>query len=167
MNYIKANILPLLIVVYLIVGAVLFPNVKTETVYVDKPLGAANNATSTITNPFNFQQGFQVSPTGDSGATLVRKVIATQCNIIGANVSQAASSSAAYDCAVTGVTSTDFVIAQLASSTVVSGGNYFSVTSAKASTTAGFATLVLWNNGTASSPAARGVGSSTPILIIR
>lgn len=104
---------------------------------------------------------------GSCNGTLVSHIGFAACNLLGADVSQAASSSAPYDCAVTGVTSSDDVIAQLASSTVSGGVNTFMIASAKASSTSGFVTVVLYNAGVATAPSAKNVGSSTAIWIFR
>lgn len=97
--------------------------------------------------------------------TDITGLIATSCNLIGTDGSQAASTTVAYDCAVTNLTSSYKVIAQLASSTGASASNpAYVITAAKASSTAGYATVLLRNmNDTASVPSANNIGSSTSI----
>lgn len=98
-----------------------------------------------------------------SGTNLTGFVAGT-CDLIGSAVSQAASTTVAYDCAVTGLTSSYVAFAQLATTTVRSSGSAtWFVSAAKASTTAGYATVLLTNYGPAAVPAATSVGSSTKI----
>lgn len=103
--------------------------------------------------------GFTVGSTGSTFSNIV----GTSCNLTGMDASHAASTTVAYDCAVTGVTSSSNVIAQLASSTPVGAKNYWSIIGSKASTTAGFVTVLVYNNGASAVPSATGVGSSTSI----
>lgn len=99
---------------------------------------------------------------GSSGTALTN-VVGTACDLIGTNGSQAATSTVAYDCAVAGVTSSDRVIAQLATSTPVGASSAWWISAAKASTTAGFVTVLLSHNGPAAVPSATNVGSSTSV----
>lgn len=88
---------------------------------------------------------------------------ATTCNLIGTDASQPASTTVAYDCAVTGIASGDVVMAILASSTPRFGQGW-DIKAAIASTTAGFLTVLLSNEtGTAAVPSATSVGSSTNV----
>lgn len=112
---------------------------------------------------------------GSSGTALTQ-IIKGSCsswNGTGLNSmdgSQTASTTEAYDCAVTGVVSGDVVIAQLASSTPITttaGSAYWSIVGAQASTTSGYITILLYNNGPTAVPSALGVGSSTSYIIIR
>jgi hypothetical protein len=99
---------------------------------------------------------------GQNGSTFA-ELKATTCDLIGSNASQAASTTVAYDCAVTGIASGDVVLAQLASSTPgsASQAGSWEIQAAKASTTAGYVTVLLKNNGAAAVPSVTGVGSST------
>jgi hypothetical protein len=104
---------------------------------------------------------------GTSGTTHTQ-VIATTCNLIGTNGSQNATTSAAYDCAVTGVTPGDLVFGSLNSATGATNNGRWAIASTKASTTAGYVTFVVVNNtGAAAVPSTSSVGSSTQVLIIR
>jgi len=100
---------------------------------------------------------------GSSG-TAFTQVVGSTCNLIGTDTSQTASTTKAYDCAVTGVTSSDKVLAMLASSTPVGGSVGWSISAAKASTTAGYVTVLLYNNGVAAIPSVTSVGSSTVVM---
>ena len=112
---------------------------------------------------------------GSSGSALttIIKGACTSWNGTGLNSmdgSQAASTTEAYDCAVTGAVSGDVVIAQLSTSTPITstaGSAYWNIIGAKASTTAGYITVLLYNNGPTAVPSALGVGSSTSYIIIR
>ncbi len=92
------------------------------------------------------------------------------CNLVGMNGSQPATSTKAYDCAVTGVIPTDNVFAFLSTSTPVitaatNAGLGWTITAADASSTAGFVTvLVYYGSGGAAVPSVTSVGSSTQIL---
>ncbi len=115
---------------------------------------------------------------GSSGTT-VSQLIKGNCTSFTANtlalgdgIAHAASTTKAYDCAVTGVVSGDTVFAQFATTTSQSAGSLFtqavwSIVGAKASTTSGYITLLVWNNGPSAVPSTLGVGSSTNYLIIR
>lgn len=97
------------------------------------------------------------------------QIIGTTCNLIGADVSQAATSTKQYDCAITGLTSSFKVMAQLSTTTpvILSGTNTglgWSIVAAQASTTAGFATVLLYNgSGGAAIPSVSSVSSSTKV----
>lgn len=96
-------------------------------------------------------------------ATKIGGLVASICNLIGTEGSQAATSTKAYDCTVTNLTSSFNTLAQLATSTISTIGGWV-IASSKASTTAGFATVMLTNlTGAAAVPAVTGVGSSTVI----
>lgn len=111
-----------------------------------------------------FPHGVTIGATGS--ATNNAAVIDTTCSLIGTDASQAATSTVLYDCAVTGVTSSYIVTAQLATTTLSRtnlGTMWWSIAAAKASTTAGYVTVTLANFGSAATPSATGVGSSTMI----
>ncbi len=112
-----------------------------------------------------------------TNGTSMNQVIHGSCTLIGGgasptppsgiDASQTASTTAPYDCAVTGVVSGDIVLAQFSTSTpmYVSG---WVIEGAKASTTAGYITVLVANlTGIARVPSASGVGSSTAYIIIR
>lgn len=109
----------------------------------------------------NTTGGFTV---GSSGTTFAKQ-IGTTCNLIGTDGSQTASTSKAYDCAVTGVTASDIVFAQLATTTTATiNCPGWWITAAKASSTAGFVTVILANSACgAAVPSVTSVGSSTKI----
>lgn len=93
-------------------------------------------------------------------------VKAGTCSIL-ANASVAATSTANFDCAFTGVRSGDVVVVtQVSSSTVAS---QYVIKGANASSTADFITFSVLNlTGAAATPAAtNGFGSSTQVLIFR
>lgn len=102
-----------------------------------------------------------------SAGTNIGTVVFSACNLVGTDASQAASTTVPYDCAVTGVLSGDVVFAELASSTARGGSSSWAINAAKASTTAGFVTVLLTNNGPAATPSVTAVGSSTSIFTIR
>ncbi len=104
---------------------------------------------------------FQV---GSSGSSL-SQVLATTCSLIYTNSSIIASSSTAFDCAVTGVVSTDKVFVQEATSTAAAAG--WAIIGASASTTSGFVTFNIVNNTGATNNIPRNIASSTAVLIIR
>lgn len=137
---------------------------------IEATFGAAGNLLAENYMPYVMYNGGyntakSIKTTGDltigtSGTALVNMVVGT-CNLIGTDASQAASSTVAYDCAVTGLTSSDVFIAMLASTTARGGSSSWEISSSKASTTAGFGTVLLSNNGPAAVPSATSVGSST------
>ncbi|HEY4503917.1 MAG TPA: hypothetical protein VJJ28_02320 [Candidatus Paceibacterota bacterium] len=152
---------------------------------------SAVTATSTISTNISTQGTLDVTgkttlvnasttrvSVGSSGTT-VQQIIHGTCTSFtastlatGDGISHAASTTKSYDCAVTGVVSGDVVIAQFATSTPNSAGSLFtqavwSIVGAKASSTSGYISLLIWNNGPAAVPSAVGVGSSTNYIIIR
>ena len=101
--------------------------------------------------------------------TTMSQVMSGTCNLVGMDVSHAATTSKAYDCAITGIVSGDKIFATMATT---SAGNTFQgwrIAGATASSTSGFATLSIYN-GTGAAvtvPSSSQVGSSTQYLIIR
>lgn len=108
------------------------------------------------------------SSTFGSGGTAIPKILfGTNCTFVGMNVSQAATTTAAYDCAVTGVVAGDTVVVQSPTTTPTTAGvGGWRITGANASSTSGFIT-VKWFNGTggAAIPSATAVGSSTSYIV--
>lgn len=109
---------------------------------------------------------------GGSSGSRVGPIIASTCALLGFDTTQAASSTAPYDCAVTGVVSGDVVIALSASTSQRALNGAWWITGAKASTTAGYITVGVFNGSNSSqvpsTAAAAGstIGSSTPFLIL-
>lgn len=131
-------------------------------------LGGMTNYDGITITPVLSTDGFKLGTNG----TLRAEEIRGTCTLIagtggsGIDASQPASSTRPYDCAVTGVVSGDVVSAQLSTTTILSGNNgSWSIEAAGASTTAGFITVLLRNNGAAAVPSATGVGSSTSYLV--
>ena len=104
---------------------------------------------------------------GSNGSTIY-ELKATTCELIGTNRTHTATSTFAYDCAITGLTSSDVVMAQIATSTDFSDAlSGWSITAAKASSTSGFITVILDNRtGGSANPSATGVGSTTNVWYI-
>lgn len=123
----------------------------------EKPLGGYTNSDAINTSALKV---------GASGA-LVGNIIPTTCNLLGMDVSQAASSTASYDCAVTGVVSGDYVFASLATSTQNTSVLNWVLAGVRASSTAGYVTMRVSNfSGAAATPSVTAVGSSTVVLVI-
>jgi hypothetical protein len=131
-------------------------------------LGAvvAANVT-TVSNPWVFSSSITNSGTlkvGANGSTIT-EMKATTCDLIGTTFTQPATTSVAYDCAVTGVASGDVVFAQLKTATGTVGS--WDITRSMASTTAGYITVLLTNHtGVTAVPSATAVGSSTNVFYI-
>lgn len=81
------------------------------------------------------------------------------CSLIAPSFTVAASTTVSMDCAVSGVTSGDFVFAQFATSTTL--GNGWAINGASASTTAGYATFRVTNWTGASGIIPASLASST------
>lgn len=112
-----------------------------------------------------FRQGLLI---GDRFGTELKAFNSGTCNLLGMDASAAATSTTSYDCAVTGVLSTDKVEVDLGTSSpaVLYGG--WPVMNAYASTTNGFITVRVMNlTGAAVVPSTRQVGSSTEYRIYR
>lgn len=100
--------------------------------------------------------------------TSVTKLLTGTCALISGNTDHTASTTEPYDCAVTNAASGDIVIAQLATttawSTTMIGG--FQVIGAKASSTAGYITIELFNaSGRDRNATVAGYGSSTTYIL--
>lgn len=158
----------LLITLVIAIGAYSFP---AATVTVLDKLGAVGT---------RFPNGLAVGTTADvtknkltigNSGTAVGNYLFGSCAIIGAQVAQAATTTASYDCAVTGATSADIVLAQFASTTVSGGSGSainWLITGAKGSTTAGFLTFTIANLGDGSRVlAATNIGSTTNYMLAR
>lgn len=129
-----------------------------------KLLGAAGNGVETYYNSQWLVGGNQVGPTG----TLDLNTQFGTCNLIGTNVSIAATSTQNYDCAVAGIKPGDLVLAD-SSANMGTGvlANIFPIR-AVASSTAGFVTFTFINlSGAASSTLGANVASSTEYLSYR
>ena len=116
----------------------------------------------------------QASKIGSSGSLNGNTIIGT-CALTGMNVSQTASTTSPYDCAVTGVVAGDYVVAQFAtSSTAVNqsfngnNGTGWVVQSAIASSTDGYITVRVANlsGGSVVPAAVTQLGSTTRYMII-
>lgn len=100
---------------------------------------------------------------GSSGSAITKSIVG-QGDIIGGDASLAASTTAPFDIAVTGVVSGDYVSAQL--SKAQTGFLGFVIVGSRASTTAGYITVDLTNfSGVAAKPSVSGVASSTTYRI--
>lgn len=105
---------------------------------------------------------------GGSNGSRIGPIISGTCTLTVQLATIAASTTAPYDCAVTGVAVGDTVIANLATSTVytVGQGAGFFVVGSKASTTAAFITVDLFNGtGAAANPSTFGYSSTTNYLV--
>lgn len=102
---------------------------------------------------------------GGTNGTRIGPIISGTCTGIIANTSITASTTKAFDCAVTGVVSGDYVFWQPASTTPAGNNLGFVVTGASASTTSGYVTLLIANFGpTGAVP--YGIASSSNFLIL-
>src|SRR3990167_3126573 len=115
------------------------------------------------------EKNFQIGANGSDNAELK----ATTCDFRApeGDVSVVATSSIQIDCAVTGIASGDVVFAQLATSTKTTAlslnASGWDIISAKASSTAGFVTMRLYNGtGVDQVPSAVNIGSSTNIWYV-
>lgn len=102
---------------------------------------------------------------GTNGSTIT-ELKASTCNLSGADVSIAATSTGYVYCSLTGVASGDVVMAQLSTSTIgaLNVNQNWMITSAVASTTAGIIDIRLYNGtGADAVPSVTRVGSSTNV----
>ena len=143
------------VVTSIIVVVLAFAGYKTQApqqVAVTPDLGAVE------TTQFEARGGLKIG-----NGNILKDYIVNTCNLIGTGATQAGSTTKAYDCAVPGLTSSYAVMAQLGTSTIISTGNGWVISSAKASTTKNFATVYLTNMGSSQNPSVLGIGSSTRI----
>jgi hypothetical protein len=101
----------------------------------------------------------------------ITQLIAGSCNLISADSAQLATTTASYDCAVTGVRSGDKVIASMSTSTNASANfltSGWAIRSAHASTTNGYITIDVMNlTGKSTILSSTAVGSSTNYIIFK
>ena len=132
----KILIVALIAVTIFAIGGYFFPQV--QEVVVDK-LGRVGT---------QFPHGITVGLVAETPPNIA-KILVGSCALLGADVSQAATTTRPYDCAVTGVTSADYAFGSFATTTaMVNGaqvGLQWAVTGAKASTTAGYVTFLVTN----------------------
>lgn len=154
-----------LVAIVIAIGAYFFPQQAQEAVQLAGsvgtrfPNGLAVGSTASVT-----QNKLTI---GNSG-TALGNVISANCALIGTDVSQAASSTVPYDCAVTNVTSSFRTWAQIATSTPFKTLGGWDIVASKASTTAGYVTVLLSNNTEAAAvPSVTGVGSSTSVWAVQ
>ena len=103
---------------------------------------------------------------GSNGTPLALVKTGT-CNFVGMDSSQTATTTVAYDCAVTGVQAGDVVILGRATTTPTTNLG-FPIVGANASSTSGYITALFENlTGGDVVPSSIKVGSSTPYLILR
>lgn len=159
----------ILIAILLAVGAYFFPSVAGDAV---ESLGSYGT---------RFQNGLCVGST--CSVTRYKMTIGNSADAIGklfnktgssyplimpksAGYTQAATTTYGYDVAVTGIVSGCTVMATYATSTPTLAGAQWPILGAIASTTAGYATLVIENlTGTAANPSVTGIASSTSLLV--
>lgn len=128
-------------------------------------LGATGTFQADGATIFNGAVTNSSSVTIGTGNTAFTGLVGGTCNLTGMNASQGASTTKAYSCTgITGLTSSFKVIASLASSTPSTTDTVWSIVSAKASTTAGAADIVIYHGGVAAVPSVTSVGSSTVIF---
>jgi len=92
---------------------------------------------------------------------------AASCQLITVGATVAASSTAAFDCPVTGVLSGDAVFAEQSTTTPSGTAQTWQVLGASASTTAGFVTLTVYNPTSVAATVPLYIASSTQLLILR
>lgn len=156
----------LIVVAIIAIGGLFYPHVQQT---VSTFVGGVTNYDTIGSSGLQLGSGCNDSNNTCTGTTFTGFVGAS-CDLIGTNASQAASTTVAYDCAVTNMTSSFKTVAQLATSTPTVGGSGavgslgWAIVASKASTTSGFVTVMLANlTGIARVPSATNVGSSTTV----
>lgn len=123
--------------------------------------GAVTNSGSNTENGSStFTGGLLIGTTGTS----LNRVISGTCNLVGLTAGDTIGFAAAVtaSCAVTGATSTDRVMVQLANNT-----DTVFITGSGASTTDGFISVNLRNASTTRNTSVTAIGTSTKFLLIR
>lgn len=157
MNKIITWVIGLVALVALVIGSVALVGDQSAST---STLGASTPGT-------RFPHGITIGLPSNSPTNIGDIKVGT-CNLLGMDASQAASSTASYDCAVTGVVSGDLVFAALSTTTSNTSVLNWAVTASKASTTAGFITLRVSNfSGAAVAPSISAVGSSTQYIVVK
>lgn len=150
-DYSKSALVVASIAMVIAIGGYFFPQVSST-------LGAVTPGT-------RFPHGISIGLPANS-PTNIGDIKAGSCNLIAPNFTTiAASSSLPYDCAVSGVISTDQVFAQFATSTALGGG--WLITGASASSTSGFITINALNNTGAAATMPASIASTTKYFIVK
>ncbi len=169
---ILASVITSIVVVVVALMVVGGNNQPQGTEVVDNSVGYAgtrfSHGISIGTNTAPASNGLKI---GDNGTEVKELISISTCVVDDYNTIQRASSTKAYSCPVTGVSSGDIIIAQIATSTAPGGGITFmdglwSIVGAMASTTDGYATVLYRNDGPAKRPSDSGIASSTTLLVI-
>lgn len=151
MNFLQKNWLSLIAIVIAIVA--LFTPVGGKSLFQGITTGTAFPHGISIGNPATLG----INPTN------IKTFLGGTCSLIASSFTVAASSTVAMDCAVTGVTPTDLVFGQLASSTQIGLGGW-SVRGASASSTPGFITFSIVNGTGASNIIPANLASTTKYI---
>lgn len=101
---------------------------------------------------------------GGTNGTRVGPIISKTCSLAANTFTIAATSTALFDCAVTGVVSGDNVFVQSATTTGAFGAGWL-VAGAIASSTSGFVSVSIYNGTGASAVVPAGIASSTRVLV--
>ena len=103
-----------------------------------------------------------------SAGTPVNQLLHGTCSLIYSTVLLTATTTSNYDCAVTGVLNGDQVFVTAgATTTIAAGFTDFLIVGAKASTTAGYITISVYNGTGATQGVPVNIASSTVYLIVR
>jgi len=111
------------------------------------------------------EKNFQLGANGSDNAEMT----AGTCNMIVQATAVTASTTAAYDCAITGVVSGDIVFASVGTTTGtgILGSSGWTIVGAKASSTSGYITINMFNGtGVNGNPSIAGYSSSTNYWVI-
>ncbi len=162
----------LVVVAIIAIGGCFYPQVQKAVSHIGLA-GETNYNTLGVTGlKVGASCGDSFGSSTAAGCRPTAHLIVGTCALLGLDVSQAASTTVPYDCAVTGVTSSDNVIASFSTTTAVSvgwaGQPSWLISGAKASSTAGFITIGLTNlSGAAKVPSATNIGSTTQYVIFQ
>lgn len=146
----------LIVVAIIAIGGYSYPS---SLIQGGESLGASTPGT-------RFPHGITIGlPT--SSPTNVSLILAGTCNFVGMDVSQTATTTSSYDCAVPGIIAGDIIQLQPATTTPTTNLGW-RVNGANASSTAGFITAA-WMNLTGGNaiPSVSKVGSSTQYYVFR
>lgn len=144
------------------------PFTKTYGINTQKDITTSGTLTavaSAFSGAMTLTSSFKL---GSSGTAQVNQVVTT-CSMKANNSINATSTGYAYCTGVTGVTSSDYVSANFATSTaaaLVLGSDNWSIVSAQASTTAGAIDFILYN-GTGANAVPSAVGRMASTTVVR
>ena len=154
MNFIKNNVVGLVAIVLSIIAVLGISSV-----------GGGKNLGAQVQNDLWYHTGGIVL-TRDGTGTTINNLISSTCSMVATSFYQTATTTQNYSCAATGVKPNDVVVSDPSANQSVGFGGWV-ITSAAASTTAGYIQFSVVNLSGATAPVPSSIASSTEFIDLR